>query len=145
MPRNNKGGNKAKKKSNKFIKQASKQDAPLPCEEENSHVGKVTGVLGDKRFNILYLSDTGLKNEKMIAHLSKTASRRQGRIILDSIIKVSKRDFEDKADILYQYSKTEIDYLIQNNIISNIEQRTNSNEDFDFCDEETDNININEL
>lgn len=118
MPRNLKGGNKAKKKSNKDSVRKEKKDVPLPLTEENSHVAKITGVLGDKRFNIIILSDTGLKNETMMSHLSRTASRRQGRIILDSIVKVSKRDFEDKCDILYKYDESEIDFLIQQNIIT---------------------------
>lgn len=143
MPRNLKGGNKAKKKSNKFIGQKSKKDTPLPCEEENSHVAKITGVLGDRRFTIIILSDSGLKNETMLSHLPKTASRRQGRIIVGSIVKISKRDFgEDKGDILYQYDNNEVDYLIQNNIIC-IEQKSKDNEDFDFCNE--DEINLDDL
>jgi len=124
MPRNLKGGNKAKKKSNKDSVRKEKKDIPLPLSEENSHVAKVTSVLGDKRFNIIILSDTGLKNETMMSHLSRTASRRQGRIMLDSVVKVSKRDFEEKCDILYKYDESEIQHLIQQKIIS-IEERQN--------------------
>ena len=127
MPRNLKGGNKAKKRSNKDSVRKEKKDIPLPLTEENSHVAKVTSVLGDKRFNILILSDTGLKNETMLSHLSRTAARRQGRIILDSIVKISKRDFEDKCDILYKYDESEIQHLMQQKIIS-IEERQNEDE-----------------
>ena len=62
----------------------------------------------------------------MLAHLSRTASRRQGRIILDSIVKVSKRDFEDKCDILYQYNTTEIQKLVKEN---HINVQVSNNED----------------
>ena len=59
-----------------------------------------------------------------MSHLSRTASRRQGRIMLDSVVKVSKRDFEEKCDILYKYDESEIQHLIQQKIIS-IEERNN--------------------
>ena len=62
MPKNLKGGNKAKKFSNKSINSRNKKDIPLPIPEENSHIAKVTGVLGDCRFNICFISDSGLKN-----------------------------------------------------------------------------------
>jgi len=61
MPRNTKGGNKAKKFSNKSVNSRDKKNIPLPVAEDNSHIAIVNGVLGDCRFNIEYISDTGLK------------------------------------------------------------------------------------
>ena len=145
MPRNLKGGNKAKKRSNKDSVRKEKKDIPLPLTEENSHVAKITSVLGDKRFNILILSDTGLKNETMLSHLSRTASRRQGRIILDSIVKISKRDFEDKCDILYKYDESEIQHLMQQKIIS-IEERQNEDETgIEFCTGNDEEFDISDI
>lgn len=120
MPKNLKGGNKAKKRSNKFISQKSKQDIPLPQPntEEQSYVAKVISCLGDKRFTIIILSDGESKNETILAHLSKTASKRQGRIVLDSIVKISLRGYENKCDILYRYDDSEVTFLIDNNIIT---------------------------
>ena len=51
-------------------------------------------------------------------HLSKTASKRQGRIVLDSIVKISLRGYENKCDILYRYDDSEVTFLIDNNIIT---------------------------
>jgi translation initiation factor IF-1 len=116
MPRNLKGGNKAKKKSNKSLSVRNRKDIPLPEEDENSHIAKVTSVLGDCRFNIEILSDTGIKKELMISHLPRS-SRRFGRVVIGSIVKVSKRDFENKCDILYTYDPSEVDYLVSSNYI----------------------------
>jgi translation initiation factor IF-1 len=144
MPRNLKGGKGAKKKSNKDSLRRVKDDTPYPSEEENSHVAKVTAVCGDKRFKIIYISDTGLKNEEMISHLSRTASKRQGRIVQDSIVKISKRDFEDKCDILYQYDANEIQQLIRDKIID--EDKHNDKDDtVIFSNETQSELNIEEI
>lgn len=144
MPRNLKGGNKAKKKSNKDSLRRVKDDTPYPSEEENSHVAKVISVCGDKRFKVIYISDTGLKNEEMLSHLSRTASKRQGRIIVDSIVKVSKRDFEEKCDILYQYDANEIQQLIRDKIID--EDNHNDKDDaVIFSNDIQEDINIEEI
>ena len=52
----------------------------------------------------------------MISHLPRS-SRRFGRVVIGSIVKVSKRDFENKCDILYTYDPSEVDYLVSSNYI----------------------------
>ena len=145
MPRNLKGGKGAKKKSNKDSVRKEKKDVPLPLTEENSHVAKITSVLGDKRFRILILSDTGLKNETMMSHLSRTASRRQGKIMLDSIVKISKRDFEDKCDILYKYDDGEVQFLIQQKIITIEEKQNDDSTGIDFTVSGDDEFNVSDI
>ena len=146
MPRNLKGGNKAKKRSNKDTLNKVTKEIPYPNTEENSHIARVIKVCGDKRFTIKFLSDTGLKNEEMLSHLSRTASRRQGRIVIDSIVKVSKRDFEDKCDILYQYNPMEIDTLKKEKIIE-IEVSSNSDDNIEFSNDisNDDEIDISDI
>ena len=141
MPRNLKGGNKAKKKSNKDSHNTQAKDIPYPNKEENSHIAKVIKVYGGCRFNVQFISDTGLKNEEMLAHLSRTASRRQGRIILDSVIKVSKRDFEDKCDILYQYNPSEIQKLVKENHINVQVSNDDDDNNIEFTNEIANNEN----
>jgi len=141
MPRNLKGGNKAKKKSNKDTHNMQSKDIPYPNTEENSHIAKVIKVYGGCRFNVQFISDTGLKNEEMLAHLSRTASRRQGRIILDSVIKVSKRDFEDKCDILYQYNPSEIQKLVKENYINVQVSNDDDDNNIEFTNEIANNEN----
>lgn len=127
MPRNTKGGNKAKKFSNKNVNNRDKKYIPLPIEEDNSHIAKVNGVLGDCRFNVEFISDTGLKKESMLSHLPRS-SRKYGRVVVGSIVKVSKRDFENKCDILYTYNPTEIQYLLSKKIIEKTEENLEDNE-----------------
>lgn len=145
MPRNLKGGNKAKKKSNKDTHNMQSKDIPYPNTEENSHIAKVIKVYGGCRFNVQFISDTGLKNEEMLAHLSRTASRRQGRIILDSVIKVSKRDFEDKCDILYKYDDGEVQFLIQQKIITIEEKQNDDSTGIDFTVGGDDEFNVSDI
>lgn len=144
MPRNTKGGNKAKKFSNKSVNSRDKKNIPLPVAEDNSHIAIVNGVLGDCRFNIEYISDTGLKKESMISHLPRS-SRKYGRVVVGSIVKVSKRDFENKCDILYTYDPSEVQYLLNKKIIEKKEEKIddetgitfeveNNDEDFDISD-----------
>ncbi len=134
MPKNLKGGNKAKKFSNKSINSRNKKDIPLPIPEENSHIAKVTGVLGDCRFNICFISDSGLKNETMITHLPRS-SRKFGRVVNGSYVKVSKRDFENKSDILYTYDSSEIDYLVNRKIIEKNEEQVTEEGGVSFIDD----------
>ena len=142
MPKNLKGGNKAKKKSNKNANFNTRKEIPYPNVEENSHIAKVIKIYGGCRFNVQFISDTGLKNEEMLAHLSRTASKRQGRIILDSIIKVSKRDFEDKCDILYQYDTGEIQRLVKENYIN---VQVSNSEDENNIEFTNDDLNDNDI
>jgi len=137
MPRNLKGGNKAKKFSNKNVSTRSKKDTPIPNIEENSHVARVTGVLGDCRFTIHFVSDSGFKNESMISHLPKS-SRKFGRVMNGSYVKVSKRDFENKSDILYIYDGTEVDYLIKECIIEKNQEQIMEENGISFSKEEED-------
>ena len=131
MPRNINGGNKAKKFSNKTVNFRDKKNIPLPVSEDNLHIAKVTGVLGDCRFNIEFISDTGLKKECMISHLPRS-SRKYGRIVNESIVKVSKRQFENKCDILYTYDQSEVQYLRNKKIIDINEEQTEDNGDINF-------------
>lgn len=131
MPRNTKGGNKAKKFSNKGVNFRDKKNIPLPVTEDNSHIAKVTGVLGDCRFNVEFISDTGLKKECMISHLPRS-SRKYGRVVNDSIVKVSKREFENKCDILYTYDQSEVQYLLSKKIIERIQEEIEDNTGISF-------------
>ena len=131
MPRNLKGGNKAKMFSNKSVNSRDKRNIPLPVSEDNSHIAKVIGVLGDCRFKIEFISDSGLKKECMISHLPRS-SKKYGRIVNDSIVKVSKRDFENKCDILYTYDPSEVQYLYNKKIIEKDEEKNEDNVDINF-------------
>ena len=145
MPRNLKGGKSAKKKSNKKENfQRKKDNIPLPLNEENSHVARVLNVLGDRRFNVKIISDNGLKNEEMISHLGRGAAKSQGRVIVDSIIKISKRDFENKSDILYRYNPSEVDYLVKSGIMSQDDNKI-ENDDIEFTLDNDEELDISDI
>ena len=141
MPRNLKGGNKAKKQGSKNTGIRKVKDTPLPNKDDNQHVGIVTKILGDCRFNVKIISDNGLKNEEITSWLA-ASKKKYGRIVLDSYVLVSKRDFENKCDILYPYDKSDIENLLSNNII---ERGIREDEDEDIIFANEDDLNIDEI
>ena len=70
MPRNLKGGNKAKKQGSKNVGIRRNRETPIPNTDDNQHIGKVIKILGDCRFTVKILSDNGLKNDEMICWLA---------------------------------------------------------------------------
>ena len=52
-----------------------------------------------------------------------------------SYVKVSKRDFENKSDILYTYDSSEIDYLVNRKIIEKNEEQVTEEGGVSFIDD----------
>ena len=125
MPRNLKGGNKAKKQGSKNVGIRKTKETPLPNIDDNQHIGKVIKILGDCRFTVKILSNNGLKNEEIISWLA-ASKKKYGRIILESYVLVSKREFENKCDILYPYDKNDVDFLLNNKNIEREESQQNA-------------------
>ena len=141
MPKNTNGGNKAKKKKNStsFGKQ---KDTPLPSEDENSHIAKITGILGDSRFKCKIINSEGMNPTEISVHLPNSA-RKFGWITRDSYVKISLRDFEvNKGDILYNYNANDISYLISNGFM--IESTDNKVDEELIFSESANNMNNNE-
>jgi translation initiation factor IF-1 len=132
MPKNTKGGNKAKKQKNStFVKK--ERDPPLPSEEELSHIAKIVGVMGDCRFKCKIVNSNGVQPNEIMVHLGGKA-RKFGRITTASYVKISLREFEEnKGDILYTYNGTDMDYLISNGYIKEVTSQ-NKEEEIIFCD-----------
>lgn len=147
MPKNLKGGNKAKKQRNNidFLKV---KETPIPEESENSHIAKIVGILGDCRFKCKIINADGISPTEILVHLPKS-SKKFGRVIGDSIVKISLRDFEvNKGDILYNYSQTDIQFLVSNGYMTELVTSTNNeNDDFIFSDvnDNNENLNISEI
>jgi translation initiation factor IF-1 len=113
MPKNTKGGNKAKKQKNS-TSFGKPKDTPLPTEDENSHIAKITGILGDSRFKCKIINSEGINPTEISVHLPNS-TRKFGWITRESYVKISLRDFEvNKGDILYNYNANDISYLISN-------------------------------
>ena len=146
MPKNLKGGNKAKKFKNS-ADMLSFKETPVPQQSENSHIAKIVGILGDCRFKCKIVTAEGISPTDIIVHLPKS-SRKFGRIIADSLVKISLRDFEvNKGDILYNYTQPDIQFLISNGYMTNMVSNTNNeNVELIFSDDvSNDNINIMEI
>jgi translation initiation factor IF-1 len=146
MPKNLKGGNKAKKFKNS-TDTLSVKETPIPLQSENSHVAKIVGIMGDCRFKCKIVTADGISPTDIIVHLPKS-SRKFGRIVSDSIVKISLRDFEvNKGDILYNYNQNDIQFLINNGYMTNMVSNTNNeNDELIFSDDvSNDNFNIAEI
>jgi len=149
MPKNLKGGNKAKslKNSSGFEKNRTVE---VPEDEDNSHVAIITKVFGDKRYSCQIIDSNGLQPKVMNVHLSSGTKNKYGKGIIikpGTHVLIAIREFEkEKADIIFVYKDSELPYLIQNNIIisTNINNTdfstdneskieiTDNNEGFDF-------------
>lgn len=147
MPKNLKGGNKAKKQKNN-IDFLSVKETPIPVESENSHVAKIVGILGDCRFKCKIINGDGILPTEILVHLPKS-SKKYGRIVGESIVKISLRDFEvNKGDILYCYNQNDIQFLISNGYMAESVNSTNKeNDELIFSDAvlNDDNLNISEI
>jgi translation initiation factor IF-1 len=112
MPKNTKGGNKTKKLKNSNDIKA--KETPLPSQDEDSHIAEITAVLGGYRFRCKIITENGLEKDEILVHLGQ-GSKKFGFVVLNSIVKISLRDFEKgKGDILYTYSQPDISYLTSN-------------------------------
>lgn len=150
MPKNIKGGNKAKslKNSSGFEKNRTVE---VPEDEYDSHVAIITKVFGDKRYSCQIIDSNGLQPKVINVHLSAGTKNKYGKGIIvkpGTHVLIEFPEYEkekSKANIIFLYKDSEIPYLIQNNIIvsaslntsggtnneSNIEIN-DDNEGFDF-------------
>jgi len=133
MPKNTKGGNKAKglKNSSGPVKN---REIAVPEISDDSHVASITKVNGDSRYTVDILSSTGIKKTGIIAHMSSTVKKKYGGGIIlkpGSYVLVSIRETDGgrKGDIIFLYRDTEINYLIENGHIS---KTMNSGVDSEF-------------
>jgi len=136
MPKNINGGKKAKsqKNSNTGVKY---RDIEVPIEEYDSHVAIITKVLGDGRFHIQVVNSEGTIPETYIANLSTGTKNKYSKGIILSVgtyVLITFRSFQkSKADILFIYRDSEIDYLKNNNYIT-IDKVNNATDDIEFLD-----------
>ena len=151
MPKNIKGGNKAKSLKNSSGSEKNRQ-IEVPEDEYDSHVAIITKVFGDKRYSCQIIDSNGLQPKVINVHLSSGTKNKHARGIIIKIgthVLIEFPEYEKeklKAHIIFVYKDSELSYLIQNNIIisttinntdfkpdngSNIEISDN-NEGFDF-------------
>lgn len=110
MPRNTKGGNKAKRGKNT----APKEFITIAEHDEDQHYGKITKVLGSCRFQVLSLKD----NKTRLGHIRGKLKKRAWTTIEDTVI-IALRTFEDdKCDIIHVYDTDETQKLITSGAIT---------------------------
>ena len=147
MPKNIKGGNKAKslKNSSGVVKN---RDIPVPEEADDSHVAIVTKVNGDGRYLCQVIDMNGLQPEIYPVNLSKGVKYRYAKGIIINVgtyLLISIRQFQkDKGDIIFVYRDSEISYLIDNEYIT-IVNNVNKDDDtgLEFVNE--DEVNLDDL
>jgi len=117
MPINKKGGNNAKKNKNS-VNRYNNRPTPIPSIEEKTRLMIIKRVSGDCRFLGNYIGNNGIIEKLYITHLPKS-SRKYGRVVVESIVLVSVREFqEDLSDIVYLYNANDVEFLKKNGYIN---------------------------
>jgi len=137
MPKNTKGGNKAKSQKNSSGPKKNR-DIPFPEEDDDSHVAIVTKVHGDGRYLCQIVDPCGTQPQVYPVNLSKGVKSKYARGIIISIgtyLLISIREFQkDKGDIIFVYNDSEISQLIDNNYIQIINVEKQEDEEIQFSD-----------
>ena len=130
MPRNIKGGNKARKSKNNVIKEKE-----IVFKEDGMEYAKVIKKLGGSFVEVFCFD-----NETRLAHI-RGKMRKKVWLNVDDYVLISLRDFEDrKCDIVLKYSEEEAKRLIaygeiQKDIIPKNEYDNSDEEiEIDFCE-----------
>jgi hypothetical protein len=137
MPKNTKGGNKAKSQKNSSGPKKNR-DIPFPEEDDDSHIAVVTKVQGDGRYLCQIVDLCGTQPQVYPVNLSKGVKFRYSKGIIISIgtyILISIREFQkDKGDIIFVYNDSEKTYLVDNNYIQITNVETQEDEGIQFSD-----------
>ena len=137
MPKNTKGGNKAKSQKNSSGPKRNR-DIPYPEEDDDSHVAIITKVQGDGRYLCQIVDSTGTHPQVYPINLSRGVKYKYSKGIIISIgtyVLISIRDFQkDKGDIIFVYNDSEIVNLVDNNYIQIINKETHEDEEIQFSD-----------
>jgi initiation factor 1A len=133
MPKNTKGGKKAKSMKNSSVPTKARE-IPVPEQEDDSHVAVITKVYGDGRYLCQIINNTGVIPGDYQINLSSGVKRKYARGIImnaGTYVLMSLRDFQkDKGDIIFVYKDSELDYLKQHEYISVLKDSGDSNLDF---------------
>ena len=126
MPKNTRGGNKAKKGKN-----YQPPKTFITKDPENQDYAKITKCLGNCRFEVLTLQTNIPKIGHIRGNMQKKIWIKENDIVI-----ISLRDFQDnKCDIIHKYDNEEIKQLIKLNEIQKETLNNNQNDEdcvFDF-------------
>jgi hypothetical protein len=136
MPKNLKGGNKAKslKNSTTVVKN---REIEVPLNEDNSHVAIITKIFGYGKYNCQIMNHDGLQPKEHMVNLTKRVKSKYGRGILIGVnthVLIAFREFEkNKADIIFVYRDSELPFLINSGHIK-INTKSNINDEIQFSE-----------
>jgi len=149
MPKNIKGGNKAKSQKNSSVIEKNREIA-LPDENDDSHVAIITETLGDGRYRCQIVDENGIDKKMYIGNLSKGVKKKYCRGIIlgkNSYVLMALRDFQTdktKTDIIFAYKDIEVNQLVSENIIS-INTISANDDIVDFTDSNIEEVNFSAL
>ena len=146
MPKNLKGGNKAKSQKNSSGPVKNREIA-VPESDDDSHIAIVTNVRGDGRYLCQIVNMEGNQPTIYPVKLHSGIKNKYGRGIIISqgtYLLIAIREFQkDIADIIFVYRDSEISYLTSNNYFRVVKTTTVTNDsaanDFEFSEFATDN------
>jgi hypothetical protein len=120
MPKNTKGGNKAKKQKNNN-QPTKNREIPVPEDSDDSHIAVISKVQGDTRYLCNIVGMNGVDQKAILVNLSTGIKNKYGRGIIVTTgthILISLRSFQkDKGDIIFIYRDSELSYLVENNFM----------------------------
>jgi translation initiation factor 1A len=126
MVKNTKGGNKAKSQGRKYQNVQRVLNFEELRKVDDQEYARVTAVSGSGRYKLICLD----KTERL--GISRGKINRNEKIVLGSIVLISKRDFQDsKCDILHTYDRDEVNFLLDKGEFTSefIQQSNNSSSD----------------
>ena len=107
MVKNTKGGNKTKSQGRKYQNVQRVLNFEALRKVEDQEYARVTAVCGSGRYKLICLD----KTERL--GISRGKINRYEKIVLGSIVLISKRDYQDsKCDILHTYDRDEVNFLL---------------------------------
>jgi hypothetical protein len=137
MPRNLKGGNKAKSQKNSSCP-TKERDIALPDSSDDSHIAIITKVNGDFRYLCKIVNRDGIQPDEYLANLSNGVRRNFARGIYigcGTYILISIREYQkNKVDVIFVYKDSEVNQLINNNLISVNKISNNIDTDIEFSE-----------
>jgi hypothetical protein len=133
MPKNTKGGKKAKSLKNSTVP-TKNRELPVPLTEDDSHIALITKVQGDSRYLCQIVDENGLQSHVYPVNLSKGTKNKYGKGIIintDTYVLISIREFQkDKGDIIFIYKDNEISTLVSMGLMRIINKDTNKTDKF---------------
>lgn len=141
MPINHKGGKKTKSQKRDSCTITKQRDIPISEKSDDSHIGLLQKNLGDGRWYANIVDMNGKQEKTYMCNLSSGTKKKYCKGIIlapNRYVLIAIREFQkDKADIIFAYKDSELNYLIEKKQISSIitsDTSDSSNNDIVFTE-----------